>query len=66
MNSSGVVFSPDELIPGEGNDFVEGLEKLDNISEVKKKEMIELPKINTLNIENKATNNKEGASNEFR
>lgn len=49
-----MVFSPDELIPGEGNDFVEGLEKLDNISEVKKKEMLELPKINTLNIESQA------------
>lgn len=61
-----MVFSPDELIPGEGNDFVEGLEKLDNISEVKKKEMLELPKINTLNIENQAQANKETASNEFR
>jgi hypothetical protein len=35
LNSSGVIFSPDELIPGQGNDFVDGL---DNISEVKKKE----------------------------
>lgn len=66
MNSSGVVFSPDELIPGQGNDFVEGLEKLDNISEVKKKEMLELPKINTLNIENQGQASKEADKNEFR
>ena len=47
-----MIFSPDELIPGQGNDFVEGLEKLDNISEVKKKDMTELPKINTVNLDN--------------
>ena len=36
MNSSGVVFTPDELEKGANNDFVEGLEKLDNISEINK------------------------------
>ena len=36
LNSSGVVFSPDEIIKGGNNDFVEGLEKLDNVSEINK------------------------------
>ena len=61
LNSSGVIFSPDELINGENNDFVEGLEKsveglekFDNVSEIKKKEAAphEMPKLSINNIDN--------------
>lgn len=55
------------MINGENNDFVEGLEKLDNVSEIKNKEATqEMPKLSINNMDNQIQSSNRAADNEFR